>query len=138
MEVHRTGYADAGPHRLGDPDLGEHLAHLLEGVGEHDLRAPPDIAGQGPGREHGQPSVRHADGEAGRADRDADEPDVRGQVDERRTTTAAGRRRASLLGEPELVEARDLGRDGRPGHLEAVGELGLRQWPLVTQLDEKA
>ena len=110
VEVDRAGHADAGAHRLVDPRLVEHLADHLERRGQHHLRALPDVAGRGAGWPAPQPAVGHPDRHAGGADRDADEPDLRGQVDQRRAPSAARGRRARP---PGPGRARPAGRPRR-------------------------
>ena len=89
----------------------------LERGGEHRLRAVTDVGGgcgwraRSAGRRSPRPTARGADG-------DADEPDVGGQVDERRAPAAAGGRRSDLQARPSPT-AGHLGGDGGPGDLEA-------------------
>jgi hypothetical protein len=137
VEVDRPGDADARAHGPVHAHLGEHLADALEGGGEDLLRSPADVGGAVAGGEHVQPAVGHPDGHPGGADRDADEADVGGEVDERGAPATARGRRPGLLGEAELGEPGHLGGDGGPGDLESVGQLRLRERPLIAQLGEQ-
>ena len=131
------GDADAGAAEPGHPDLGHHLAQHLERERQHDLRPLPDVALAVLHAERGQPPVGDADREAGGADRDAGEPDVGREVDQRRASAAARGRRPDLDGQPELAQPDHLGADRRARDLESVGQLGLGERPLVPQLREE-
>ena len=135
-EVDRAGHGDTHAHGVLDAEVSQESSHRLQCDTEHRVGATADVARHVLGGQDRQAAVGDPHHEAGGPDGDPDEPDVGGQVDHRRTASAARDGGPGLVGQPDLGQPAHLGADRGPRHRKTLPELGTRQRAVVAELGE--
>ena len=132
-EADRAGHADAGTEQFLDAPLGAQLRGETDHCVDHRGGTSPDVARLAHMVEHPQLAVGQRDVDRGRADVDAEEPQIRRQSGHGRAAAAAGEGGPGVLDKAELDQPPDLDRDLGARQPAGVTELGPGERSVVAQ-----